>query len=411
MNEEWKSLSLQDLVDPIETIDPRKEPDETFTYIDVSSVSRSTLSVGETTPILGVSAPSRARRLVREGDVIFATIRPTLKRIAQIPANLNGAICSTGFFVLRPKDIVVSRYLFYWLLGAKFSSAIEELQRGASYPAVSDGDVKRQFVSLPPLTEQKRIVAILDEAFAGIDAAVANTEKNLANARELFESYLSSVFGENAGAWSRFRLSQLGQITSSKRIFKKEYCSDGVPFFRTKEIKELANENSISQELFISESRFHEIKEKHGIPLEGDILMTAIGTIGEVYVVRKDDEFYFKDGNILWFKNFKGINPFFLKYALRSFVEKLKRLSHGSAYNALPIEKLKQYEIGVPDMDKQIELIEDIEGMWSESQRLKSNYLRKIDALQELKQCLLQKAFSGELTAENTTKEMDEVVA
>jgi len=70
---------------------------------------------------------------------------------------------------------------------------MEKLQRGASYPAVSDGDVRNQNISLPTFSEQKRIVAILDDAFAGIETAIANTEKNLANARELFSSYLSQT--------------------------------------------------------------------------------------------------------------------------------------------------------------------------------------------------------------------------
>ncbi|TLF45883.1 restriction endonuclease subunit S, partial [Halomonas urmiana] len=179
MREGWKELKVGDVVEKIETIDPKKSPKAEFSYIDVSSVSRKFLKVTESSKVMGRDAPSRARRVVKSGDVIFATIRPGLKRVAEVPQDLDGAVCSTGFFVARGCHGINGRFLFYWFLSDGFSLPILRLQRGAAYPAVSDSDVRRQTVLVPPPPEQKRIVAILDEVFEGIDTVVANTEKKV----------------------------------------------------------------------------------------------------------------------------------------------------------------------------------------------------------------------------------------
>ena len=114
--------------------------------------------------------------------------------------------------------------------------------------------------------------------------------------------------------WIEKELGEISTITSSKRIFQSEYTANGIPFYRTKEIKELANGKDVTTELFISEEKYNEVKTNFGIPMEGDILMTAIGTIGEIYIVEKDKNFYFKDGNVLWLKDFKSANTHYLTH-------------------------------------------------------------------------------------------------
>ena len=248
-----------------------------------------------------------------------------------------------------------------------------------------------------PLSEQQRIVGILDQAFAGIATAKANAEKNLQNARALFESYLQSVFSQRGEGWAEKALEELGIITSSKRIFKNEYVESGVPFYRTKEIKELANGRAITTELFISEGRYNEIKEKFGVPNQGDILITAIGTIGEIYVVTGARDFYFKDGNVLWLKEFTTTNSYYLKYALISFVESLNKMAHGSAYSALPIQRLNIHRIFVPSLKEQEAIVSQLDGLSEKTRFLESIYQQKLAVLDELKKFLLHQAFSGQL--------------
>ena len=162
MRNGWQTKTLGDVLARTETTDPTRLPNTEFDYIDVSSVSNETLTIQEAQRLKGKDAPSRARRLVRANDVVFATIRPTLRRIAIVPAELDGQVCSTGYFVLRAKPEVDFRFVFYFLQTEDFMAAMEKLQKGASYPAVTDGDVRSQPIPVPPLSEQQRIVGVLD---------------------------------------------------------------------------------------------------------------------------------------------------------------------------------------------------------------------------------------------------------
>lgn len=398
MKNEWGMCRISGICEKTKNVKWQDEK-ETKKYIDLSSVSRDTLAVTAHQIVNSQNAPSRAKKVIIANDVIFATTRPTLKRVAIIDENYDNALCSTGFTVLRPQiSKINARWLFHIFTTEHFMQYIEKLQKGASYPAVTDNDVKAYRIPVPPLPEQKRIVRILDEAFAAIDKAKENAEKNLANSRELFESYLNGIFANPGKDWESDVLSELGTITSSKRIYKNEYVNGGVPFYRTKEIKELANNLDISLELFISRERYAEIRSKFGVPQINDILLTAIGTIGEIWVIDNDTPFYFKDGNVLWFKEFKSINPQYLRYVLLAFVDNLKKLSHGAAYNALPIEKLKKHRIFFPSTTKkQKEIVMELDKVREYSAKLVSVYSSKIADLEKLKKTILQKAFAGKL--------------
>src|SRR6185437_5344653 len=115
MKKGWKTTVLGDVLVKTETTNPTRSPQTEFDYIDVSSISNETLAIQETQRLKGRVAPSRARRLVKANDVLFATIRPTLRRIAVVPEGLDNQVCSTGYFVLRAKPGIDHRFLFYFL--------------------------------------------------------------------------------------------------------------------------------------------------------------------------------------------------------------------------------------------------------------------------------------------------------
>ncbi|MBN2589581.1 MAG: restriction endonuclease subunit S [Sedimentisphaerales bacterium] len=118
--------------------------------------------------------------------------------------------------------------------------------------------------------------------------------------------------------WKKTTLGKVAEITSSKRIFAEEYLTEGVPFYRGKEIIEKHNGNDVSTELFISHKKYNEIRDKFSVPQAGEILLTSVGTLGIPYIVKDDEKFYFKDGNLTWFKNFDGIENSYLYYWLIS---------------------------------------------------------------------------------------------
>lgn len=339
-------------------------------------------------------------RLFKENSIILSTRAPIGHlAINQVPMSTN-----QGCRGIVPNSNLNVNYLFYFLkLNIKL---LNDLGTGTTFKELSTKALSSIKIPIPPLAEQKQIVAILDQAFEAIDQAKANIEKNIVNAKELFQSKLNAIFshpsigsGRLNEGWEEKTLEELGTLTSSKRIYKKEYVSEGIPFYRSKEIKELAHDKDISLELFITKERYYEIKAQFGIPQEGDILLTAVGTIGEMYVVKKNEpDFYFKDGNIMWLKNFSTLNSYYLKYALLCFVEQLKAMSHGSAYSALTIEKLKKYMISVPNLSKQESIVKNLDAVLKYHRELIKNYTMKLTALEELKKSILEKAFSGELT-------------
>ncbi len=330
-------------------------------------------------------------RMLPPNSVILSSRAP----IGHLVINTKPMSTNQGCKGLVPGKQLEHKFLYYYL--TSIVDLLNALGSGATFKELSSGKLKGVTVPFPPLSEQQRIVGILDEAFDGIATAKANSEKNLQNARALFESHLQSFFTQRGEGWVEKTLGELGAITSSKRIFKSEYVKSGVPFYRTKEVKELANSRGISTELFISEARYKEIKANFGVPKQGDILLTAIGTIGEIYVVEGNDDFYFKDGNVLWLKGFTTINSHFLKYVLISFVERLNKLAHGSAYSALPIQRLNAHRIFVPSPTEQATIVSQLDSVSTETQSLGSLYERKLAALDELKKSLLHQAFTGEL--------------
>lgn len=163
--------------------------------------------------------------------------------------------------------------------------------------------------------------------------------------------------------WKRVKLGDIAEIGSSKRIKAADYVSEGVPFYRSKEIIDRHKGNNISTELFISDELFNGIKNKFGAPSTDDILLTSVGTLGVPYMVKPEDYFYFKDGNLTWFKNYsEDIYPLYLYFWLCSPVAKsaFKEVTIGSTQQALTIVALKSIEIDLPPIEEQKKIAENI---------------------------------------------------
>ncbi|WYA52820.1 restriction endonuclease subunit S [Fusobacterium nucleatum] len=159
-------------------------------------------------------------------------------------------------------------------------------------------------------------------------------------------------------------LDSIYYIRSSRRVFEKEYRKEGIPFFRSKEIVELSNSKNIIPEIYISVSKYKELKKMTGIPLKEDLLITAVGTIGKIWKVNYEKEFYFKDGNLIWLqlKNKNNFNSLSLKRILEDSIKnKKENLTSGSAYNALTIDKLKKFDIITPPIELQNKFAKRVE--------------------------------------------------
>ncbi|MDA0423454.1 restriction endonuclease subunit S [Vibrio alginolyticus] len=166
--------------------------------------------------------------------------------------------------------------------------------------------------------------------------------------------------------WPQVKLGELVEITSSKRVKMADYVEKGVPFFRSKEIIERYKGNTITTELYITEEHYQAIKDKFGAPEEGHILLTSVGTLGIPYQVQANDKFYFKDGNLTWFKEFgNAIDAEYLFYWLTSPIAKRKfdEITIGSTQKALTIVALKGIEIDLPPKHVQKQVVQIVKSL------------------------------------------------
>ena len=397
MKKGWEVRKLGEVLQKTETVNPLQTPDAEFQYIDVSSVSNLTFQIEKTQLLLGKNAPSRARRLVKSDDVLFATIRPTLKRIALVPSYLDNQVCSTGYFVLRPKVEVDHRFVFYYLFTENFLSQMEKLQKGASYPAVTDGDVRSQKIPFPPLPEQKRIVGILDEAFAGIAKAKENTQKNLQNARELYQSYLQRVFSNPGDGWKEKTLAQIalefGRGKSKHRPRGDIRLLGGkYPLIQTGEI-------SISAHWITDYLHTYNDQGLAQSKLwpQGTVCVAIVGAnVAESAILGFDA--CFPDSVIGIVVNDQVANNEYVEFLLQSFKVLLKEKGKGTARDNINMGTFKNQKFPFPPVEEQKAIALRINALTIETQRLEALYQQKLANLEELKQSLLQKAFAGELT-------------
>jgi len=192
--------------------------------------------------------------------------------------------------------------------------------------------------------------------------------------------------------WKKVKLGDVCEITSSKRIFMSDYVDQGIPFYRSKEIAELQNGDSISTPFFISKEKYEDIKAKYGIPQKGDLLLTAIATLGIPFVIKDNSPFYFKDGNLIWFKCFdENYDSSFLYYwMLTDFgYQSMLNVAIGSAQKALTISALKGLEITFPSVTIQ----HRIATILSRYDSLIENYQKQIKLLEEAAQRLYKEWF------------------
>jgi type I restriction enzyme S subunit len=242
---------------------------------------------------------------------------------------------------------------------------------------------------LPPLPEQRRIVAILDEAFEGIAKARANAEKNIENARAVFDAYLSQTFGARGRGWVETTLGDLGKISMCKRIFKEETTtSGGIPFYKIGTFGK-------TPDAFISAELYREYRHKYPFPKKGDVLISASGTIGR-RVVYDGEPAYFQDSNIIWLDTDETriLNGFL--YHLYGACE--WNATRGATISRLYCDNLRQLSVAFPSsLLEQRRLTARFDTLADQSNLLSSIHEQKLAALDDLKKSLLHHAFAGEL--------------
>jgi len=387
MKQNWQTKKLSEIFNDIKV---EKAKEGSVPYVEIGDVNINTKTI-----VFKKKKSVKSAVVAPLNSIIVSRVRPTRGAISLLK---NELVISSAFTVLKPKSFLSQKLLFYYLAYSEdFSKFLSKKQAGLLYPSIREKDILDYKICYPKsLSEQKRIISILDKAFADIVKTKDNAEKNLKNARELFESYLQNIF-ENK-KWQIKKLEEFYKITSSKRVFKSEWERKGVPFYRAREIIKLAKQGFVDNDLYISEDMYNEYAIKYGIPKENDIMITGVGTLGICYVVKKDDKFYFKDGNVVWLKTKDDINSRFVEYAFKStFVKKQVDDGLGATVGTFTIIKAKNTLIPTPSISEQSIVVKKLDILSKEVKKLEGIYQKKVVDLNELKKSILQRAFNGEL--------------
>ncbi len=299
--------------------------------------------------------------------------------------------------VLKPnKEILVDNWLVYNL---NFQNLMPYVS-GMTVPKLNQGNMRNIQVPIPPLQEQQQIVAILDQAFEAIDQAKANIEKNIANAKELYENWVQELFEKPK---KNLKNKKLGDLCNFVRgpfggsLKKSMFKQEGYVVYEQKH----AIHNHFNQlRYFIDEEKFNEMKRFEVKP--GDIIMSCSGvTLGRVAIIPENIPRGIINQALLKLTPNKDVSVEFLKYWLRSniFQNIIFEYAGGAAIPNVPSAKiLKEIIIPFPNIEEQLKIVSTIESMLDKTKFLEQSYIKKRNDLEDLKKSILQKAFAGELT-------------
>lgn len=339
-------------------------------------------------------------RMLPPNSVILSSRAP----IGHLVINTKPMATNQGCKGLVPGRHLQSKFLYYYL--SSIVDLLNSLGTGTTFKELSGGKLKEVPVPIAPLPEQQRIVGILDEAFDGIATATANAEKNLHNARALFESHLQAIFTQRGEGWDRLPLetllerkwieSHLDGNHGGDYPRKEEFISEGVPYISA---KCLDNDRvDMSRAKYLSLARAALLRK--GIAKNNDVLFAHNATVGPVAILQTEEEKVILGTSLTYYRcNPKHILPDYLAHYMRSFEFKTQYLTvmRQSTRNQVPITKQREFYHVVPPLNEQKIIIRQLDGFFENGQRLESIYRRKLAALAELKKSLLHQAFNGEL--------------
>ena len=369
---------------------PAKEiPNKEFLYIDITSVESGTGEIKEIKKILGKNAPSRARRVIHQDDVIMSTVRPYLKAFAVIPPEYDNQICSTGFAVLSCNSGILPKFLLYALFSEVVIEQCNKMMIGAHYPALNNEQVSEIKIPLPPLPEQKRIVARIEALFSKIDEIKRLRKEANDLAKTLMPSALHEVFSKaDEKGWKWVRLGEILDLSNGKSITKKEMKEDGAYLvYGSNGVIGKANKYLINKDT---------------------IVIGRVGACGVVNIAKAPA--WISDNAMYVSKLSDDIDILFLYYALTHL--DLSRLAKIVAQPSISQEPIKEQKIPIPfknrqpALDEQKRIVSYLDQISEKQKTLLKIYADIDNQITQLKQSILTKAFRGQLGKQNFNNDL-----
>lgn len=331
------------------------------------------------------------RSQLKNGDILFS-IAGAIGRVAivteeMLPANINQALA-----IIRISDEQV--YLPYIKLILTSPIVIEQFERkkqGVAQLNLSLKDINEISIPLPGKDKQIELA----ELFNKVVGVISKRNKELSVLDDLIKARFVEMFGNpdlNEKEWDINKMERLCEVSSSKRIYQNEQSVIGIPFLRISDLVNRMDTGSKECDLYIPEEKYEELKDQGLVPIKGDILLTARGTLGRCYIIQENDEFYFQDGMITWLSNFnEKITSLYIAYlfSMPGFRKQIDALQAGSTVAYLSISMTKKLDIMVPPIELQNQFADFVHQV----DKSKVAVQKALDETQMLFDSLMQKYF------------------
>jgi type I restriction enzyme S subunit len=401
MKSKWKIYQLSEVTEIVSGGTPKSEVleywDGDVLWITPKDMGQAkTIFVSNTSRTISrLGLQKSSAKLIPKNSVILSTRAP----IGHLIINVQEMATNQGCRGLIPKNNLDTKFLFYFLKSN--IKLLNDLGTGTTFKELSRNALEKIKIPVPPIEEQKRIVEILDKAFEGIAQAEANTRRNLINARELFDSCLDNIFIEKGDNWIESILSQVCQFENGDRgknyPNREEYVKSGIPWINTGHIQP---DGTLSQSEmnFISREKYETLRGGKIQP--GDLVYCLRGaTIGKTALVDPLSIGAIASSLVILRPN-KSLDSKFLYYFLISSParKQIKLYDNGAAQPNLGAKSVAKYIIYFPEFSEQKNIVKKLDILAEETKKLETIYQRKLEAIAELKQSILEKAFTGQLS-------------
>lgn len=333
--------------------------------------------------------------ILTDGDLLMARVGASAGNVLLFKGD-EKSVFASYLIRLRFKKEIISKLYWYFAKSNLYWEQVKRLSAGAAQPQFNGGSLKKICITYPEdLSEQKRIVKILDEVFGEVAKAKENAEKNLKNSKELFESYLQSVFEKPSEDWSVCELNDHVKFIDYRGRTPKK-TSSGIRLITAKNIK--MGYLQKEPEEFIHINDYYSWMTR-GIPKKGDVLFTTEAPLANVAQLDTKDKVAFAQRTIIFQADKKYFDSTFLKYLLlsRPMQERILSKATGATVQGIKASLLKKIEIAFPkSLAEQKAIVKKLDALSAETKKLEGIYAKKLADLEELKKEVLRSAFAGE---------------
>ncbi len=388
----WEQRKLGELCE----VNPTSVLPKSFEYVDLESVVGTDMVSHRRKE--KIAAPSRAQRLASVGDIFYQTVRPYQKNNYFYELPDEDYVFSTGYAQLRP--LCDGRFLFASLQREQFVSRVLEHCTGTSYPAINANDLAALSLAIPNNPEEQRLVGSI---LKPIDNLITLTSRKHEKLVQMKKAMLDKMFpkpGEKfpeirfkgfTDPWEQRKLGELMDVTSVRRVRQEDWTDEGVRFLRARDLVAFAKNEAIDDPLFISDEMYREYSAQSGKVVVGDLLVTGVGTIGVPWLVTSENPVYFKDGNIIWFKNQNAVDGefFYHSFTAHAIQRYIKEAAGIGTVGTYTIETGKKTPIWLPLEREQ----RQIAAFMTSLDSLITLTSRKLELLRNIKKAMLDKMF------------------